>query len=92
MLTDPQIAAHYRAGLSLAEVAGIDGRCSETLRCRLDRMGVRRRKKGPPETGADAEVAAMADAGLSGSEIARRLGVSRQRIHQRLSRIHRKES
>ena len=89
-MTDAAIADAYAAGKSTIAISRHDGRSSVAIRARLMRMGVtlRSRREANPQTGiTDAEVKAMLDAGIPQAEIARRAGVSRQRISARVARI-----
>lgn len=89
-MNDSDIAAAYAAGDSTLAIGRRDGRSSQAIRQRLLRMGVtiRSRREANPQTGmTDAEVKALLDARVAQVEIARRAGVSRQRISARVARI-----
>lgn len=88
-LSGPEIASAYGQGLSIYAISAQDGRCPETIRSWLVRMGVpRRRHVDQPQRGlTDDAVASMLDEGMSQTGIAVIAGVSPQRIHQRVNRI-----
>lgn len=89
-MADSDIAAAYATGDSTIAISQRDGRSSTTIRKRLLRMGVaiRPRREANPQTGmTDAEVKALLDARVPQVEIARRAGVTRQRISARVARI-----